>query len=115
MKINPFTLILSLALAGLITFYLSFYISGVNKLVLGVGSFLTIAISMTGTVSLSFDYDRTTMLARITSAVFFAMILVSQIAFVSMSTFLLPSYVLVTGGMIILYVLFLYGISRTKH
>lgn len=115
MKINPISAILSLALAGLTAFYLSFYISGVNKWILGIGSFLTLAISMAGTVSLSFDYERTTMLARTTSAVFFVLILVAQIVFVFMSTFLLPEYVFVTGGMSIFYVLFVYGVSQTKH
>ena len=106
---------LSAVLAALIAFYLSCYISGVNELFLGVGSFLTLAISMAGTVSLSFDYDRTTMLTRTTSGVFFALLLVSQIAFVYISSFLLPLYVMVTGGIIILYIIIVYGISRSKH
>lgn len=115
MKINTFTAILSFALAGLIAFFLSFYVSGENKWILGIGSFLTLAISMAGTVSLSFDYDRTTILTRTTSGVFFALLLASQIVFVVMDPFLLPTYVLVTGGMTILYVLIVYGISRSKH
>ncbi len=115
MKVNTFTTILSFALAGLIAFFLSFYVSGENKWLLGIGSFLTLAISMSGTVSLSFDYDRTTMLTRTTSGVFFALLLASQIVFVVMDAFLLPTYVLVTGGMTLLYVLIVYGIYRSIH
>jgi hypothetical protein len=115
MKVNTFTSILSFGFAGLIAFFLSFYVSGENKWILGIGSFLTLAISMAGTVSLSFDYDRTTMLTRTTSGVFFALLLVSQIIFLVMDVFLLPTYILVTGGMTILYVLIVYGISRSKH
>jgi len=115
MKVNTFTAILSFALAGLIAFFLSFYVLGEHKWLLSIGSFLTLAISMAGTVSLSFDYDRTTMLTRTTSGVFFALLLASQIVFVFMDAFLLPTYVLVTGGMTILHVLIVYGISRSKH
>ena len=115
MKINTFTAILSFALASLIAFFLSYYVSGENKWLLGIGSFLTLAISMAGSVSLSFDYDRTTMLTRTTSGVFFSLLLASQIVFVVMDAFLLPTYVLVTGGMTIIYVLIVYGISRSKH
>ena len=115
MKVNKFTAILSLALAGIISFYLSFYASGDKKWVLAIGSFLTLAISMAGSVSLSFDYDRTTMLTRTTSGVFFVLLLVSQLVFVNVVSFLFPTYVLVTGGMTIFYVLIVYGISRSKH
>lgn len=115
MKINIFTLILSIALAGIIAFFLSFYVLGENKWIVGIGSLLTLAISLAGTVSLSFDYDRTTALTRVTSGVFLAILLTSQIIFTAVNSFLLPTYVLVTGGLTILYALILYGISRSKH
>ena len=115
MKVNIFTAILSFALAGLIAIFLSFYVLGENKWLLGIGSFLTLAITLLGIVSLSFDYDRTTMLTRTTSGVFFALLLASQIVFVSMGSFLLPTYVLITGGITILFVLIVYGISRSTH
>ena len=115
MKVNGFTAILSIALAGIIAFFLSFYVLGENKWLLGVGSFLTIAITLAGTVSLSFEFDRTTMLTRTTSGVFFALVLLSQIVFVIIDTFLMPTYVLVTGGMAIIYVLIVYGITRSDH
>lgn len=65
MKINTFTAILSIALAGIIAFFLSFYVSGDNKLLLGIGSFVSMALTLTGTLSLSFEYDRTTTLMEI--------------------------------------------------
>lgn len=115
MKLNTFTLILSFAFAGIIAFFLSFYVSGENKWIVGIGSLLTLAISLAGTVSLSFDYDRTTTLTRITSGVFFVALLISQIIFTAVNSFLLPKYVLVTGGLTILYAMLVYGISRSKH
>ena len=115
MKINTFTAILSVALAGIIAFFLSFYVSGDNKLLLGFGSFVSMALTLTGTLSLSFEYDRTTTLTRTTSGVFFSLILASQIVFTAINVFFLPTYILVTGCATILYVLIIYGLSRSKH
>ena len=115
MRVNTITAILSILLAAIIAFFLSFYVSGTNKWILGIGSFFTLGSALAGTVSLSFDYDRTTMLTRTISGVFFALILISQIFFVVIDRFLLPTYVLVTGGMAILFALVVYGISRSKH
>jgi hypothetical protein len=115
MKVNSFTLILSLALAGIISFFLSYYISGENKFILGIGSFITLALSLAGTVSLSFDYKRTTVLTKIVSSVCFAIFLISQIVFTTINEFMLPNYLLVTGGSTILYILIIYGLSKSQH
>ena len=115
MKINTFTAILSVVLAGIIAFFLSFYVAGENKMILGIGSFITLALTLAGTVSLSFEYDRTTTLTRTTSGIFYILILTSQIIFTVFNSFILPTYVLVTGCMSILYALIVYGISRSKH
>ena len=45
MKINTFTAILSIALAGIIAFFLSFYVAGENKMILGIGSFITLTLT----------------------------------------------------------------------
>ena len=115
MKINTFTAFLSVALAAIIAFFLSFYVSGDNKVLLGIGSFVSMALTLTGTLSLSFEYDRTTALTRTTSGVFFSLILASQIVFTTINSFLLPTYILVTGSTTIFYTLIVYGISKSKH
>lgn len=115
MRINTFTTILSIALAAIVAFFLSFYVSIENKLLLGIGSFVTLTATLVGTISISFDYDRTTTLTRTTSGVFFALLLTSQIIFTTVNSFLLPTYVLVSGGLTIIYALIIYGISRSKH
>jgi hypothetical protein len=115
MKINAFTAILSVALASIIAFFLSFYVTGDNKLLLGIGCLLSIALTLVGTVSLSFQYERTTTLTRTTSSIFFSLILASQIVFTTINGFSIPSYILVTGCATIFYTLTVYGISRSKH
>jgi hypothetical protein len=115
MKINTFTAFLSVALAGIIAYFLSCYESGENQIVLAVGGFLSMAITLIGTLSLSFDYERTTALTRMVSGVFFMLLLVSQIIFATLESFLVPTYVLVTGGLSIISAIVIYGISRSKH
>ena len=115
MKINIFTTILSAVLAAIIAYFLSFYVLGENRLILGIGSFLTLLITLIGTVSLSFNYEKTTALSRIISSIFFALILATQVFFTVVDRFVLPTYILVTGGALILYALITYGISRSKH
>jgi hypothetical protein len=115
MKIDTFTAILSVALAGIIAFFLCFYVKVDNKLLVGIGSFLSMALTLIGTISLSFEYDKTTTLTRTTSGIFFILILISQIVFTSINGFLLPTYILVTGSATIFYTLIVYGISKSKH
>lgn len=114
MKINKFTSILALLLATIVSYFLSSYQAGGNKLVLGIGSFIGLFISSTATIAISFEYDRTTTLTRITSALFFVLYLVTQIVFASV-TFALPTYTLVNGSAIILLLLVIYGIVKSKH
>jgi hypothetical protein len=116
MKINKFTTLLSIALTGLIAFYLSSIVS-TNKfsLIFGFGAFISLCSSLIGAISISFDYDRTTTLTKTTSAIFFSVILSSQIIFTFIDEFEIPSYIFATGGLTILYILVVYGISKSKH
>jgi hypothetical protein len=115
MKVNSFTTILSIVLAAIVAFFLSFYVVAENKLILGIGSFITLAVSLVGTVSISFDYERTKALIRITSGIFLILVLISQIIFTLVNSFQLPLYFLITGGLTVLYILIVYSISKSKH
>jgi hypothetical protein len=77
MKINTFTLILSLLLAAIISYFLSSYQVDSNKLILGIGCFIGLSLSSASAFSISFDYDRTTTLTRTAAAVFFLLYLES--------------------------------------
>jgi len=114
MKINAFQSILAFCLATLISYFLSSYQEINNKLILGVGCFVGLFISGLGTLALSFDYGRTTVLTKTVSVVFFILYLVSQIFFANV-IFTLPTYLLVNGILIIFLLIVLYGISKSKH
>jgi len=115
MKANTLTTILSLVLATLVAFFLSYYVIGENKLIIGIGSFITLAATLIGTFSISFDYDRTTTLTKTLSGVFVVLILISQIIFTTFSTFVIPAYLLVEGGLMIIYIIIMNAIKKSKH
>jgi len=115
MKINTYTTILSLVLAAIISFALSWFMPKENQLLLGIGSYIALGLTAAGTISISFDYDRTTVLTRTTSGIFFVILLLSQIVFVALNEFSLPIYVLVTGCTTIIYSMIFYGISKSNH
>jgi hypothetical protein len=84
-------------------------------MILGIGSFLTLALSLIGITAVSFDYYKPTILAKVSSGVFFLFILVSQIIFVGINTFFISTYILVTGGIAILFTLIIHGITNLRN
>ena len=115
MKFNFFTGVLSLILAGILSYFLTYYVTEQHKYLFGIGSFLSLAINLLGTISFSFEYNRTTTLTRVTSGVFFLIILACQIIFLFLNSFILPTYLLVVGGLSVIYILIIYGITKSKH
>jgi hypothetical protein len=116
MKINKFTLILCAALAFLIAFFLSSRIDTSGfKLILGIGCFISLSTTLAGTISVSFNYNRTTTLTKTSSGIFFFLLLISQFIYSSLESFTIASYLLVTGGLMILHAIIVYGLSNSKH
>jgi hypothetical protein len=115
MKLNLLTTILAIAMASIITFFLSSYFTDKNNWLFSIGCFVSLGLTLLGTISLSFDYERTTMLTRTASGVFLLLLLGCQIIFASMHSFLVPTYVLVVGIMTVLHTLVVYGITKFEH
>ncbi len=115
MKVNFFTLFLSVLLSALISYFFSYYYLSIEtKIIIGVGSFITLFISGTSMLSVSFEYERTTFLTRITSAIFFGIFVITEILFLTIG-FSLPVYVLVNGCLLLFLLLIIYGIAKSKH
>lgn len=115
MKLNLLTTILAIAMASIITYFLSSYFTDKNNWLFSIACFVSLGLTLLGTISLSFDYERTTMLTRTSSGVFFLLLLGCQIIFTSMASFLVPTYILVVGIITILHTLVVYGITKSKH
>ena len=114
MKINSFTAILVFLLAAIVSYFLSSYQAENNRLILVIGSFLGLFISGLAAISLTFQYDKTTTLTRTTASLFFILYLISQIFF-ALTMFVLPTYVLISGSIIILMLLVIYGLSKANY
>ena len=114
MKVNKFPLVLAFLLALIIAYFFSTNNSSDDEHVIGIGSFLFLFLSGASTVSLSFDFPRTTTLTRTISGLFFVLFLVSQMIFTS-TAFNFSTYILVNGSMFILFLLIIFSVVKSKH
>lgn len=114
MKLNFVKSIISIAVSGLIAYgFYSFHESN-NRLLLSVGSFLFLSLTLLFTLAVSFEQSRTTTMTRSTSAIFFVIAFASNLIF-SFFTFTTPIYVIVNGIAFLTYSLITYSISRAKQ
>jgi hypothetical protein len=111
MKINWVLACISLAITGLIAF--GFYSGTSNdpyQLLITIGSGLSFLITLGGLLALSSPHGGTVNL-KVVSVLFFIGLLIEQIIFSFIGVKLAP-YVIITGILIMVYVLVCYGITR---
>ena len=113
MKINTFTAILALLLAAIISYFLSTFQLGTNKLILGFGSFICLFFAAVVAIAVSFNYERINVLTRVSSSIFFFLFLGSQIVFANYSLSL-PTYILINGSLLIIFLLIIYFLSKIE-
>lgn len=114
MKINFFTLAMSVLIGFLVAFFLSKYALEENKIMFAVGCFISITSGIAGIISINFDYNRTNVLIKVTSGIFLSIFLVINILFSIFNEYDFSSYVLATGIALILFILSLYTISKME-
>ena len=85
-----------------------------NKILLSVGGFLFLALTLVFTIGANFDLPRTTINIRTVSAVFFIVSLASNVTF-SFFSFSTPNYVIINGILLMIYALIVYSISRARQ
>jgi hypothetical protein len=114
MKINTIKAIIAICVSGLIAYgFYSFHKTD-NKLLLSLGSFVFLSLTLLFTLSISFSLSRTTTMIRTVSGIFFAIAFVSNLLF-SFFNFSTPIYVIINGIVIMAYALIAYSISRAKQ
>jgi hypothetical protein len=114
MKINFFTLAMSVLIGFLVAFFLSKYALEENKIMFAVGCFISITSGIAGIISINFDYNRTNVLIKVTSGIFLSVFLAIHILFSIFKEYDYSSYVLATGVTLIMFVLSVYSISKMK-
>jgi hypothetical protein len=114
MKINFIKTVIAICVSGLIAYgFYSFHETD-NKLLLSIGSFVFLSLTLLFTLSISFSLPRTTTMIRTVSGIFFVIAFVSNMLF-SFFNFSTPIYVIINGIAIMTYVLIAYSIGRAKQ
>jgi hypothetical protein len=115
MKINIITLAIAFAVAALIGYGLYALNSAETDIPLAnaLGGGIALFITLAGTVAVgSKSGSGGTLNIRLTSGVFFVLLLIEQIIF-SFVPFRLAPYIVVTGVLSLLYVLIAYAVGKT--
>ncbi len=114
MNFKSIPTIIAVALGLLIAYALYNFQIGDNKLLLSAGTFLLLTITSTMAFGVTFELPRTTTNIRFVSWTFFIIGLISNTIFTFVK-FAAHSYVLVTGILLLLFVLIVYSISKVKQ
>ena len=84
-----------------------------NKMLLSAGSFVFLAATLVMTIGTSFEFPRTTTNVKVVSGIFFAVALISNLIFTFIK-FSVPSYVIINGILLLVFILIAYSINRVK-
>ncbi len=113
MKINFVQTIIAIALSLLISYGLYSFHNSENKMLLSAGSFVFLALTLIITIGASFELPRTTTNVKVVSGIFFAVALISNLIFTFIK-FSVPSYVIINGILLLVFILIAYSINRVK-
>jgi len=114
LKINFIKTLIAIFISGLIAFgFYSFHKTD-NNLLLSLGSFLFLSVTLLFTLSISFSLPRTITMVRVVSGIFFVVAFVINLTF-SFLNFSTPIYIIINGIAVMTYILIAYSISRAKQ
>lgn len=114
MKINFVPTIIAITLSLLIAYGLYSFHNSENKILLSAGSFVLLSTALVMTIGASFELPRTTTNIRVVSGIFFAIALISNLIFTFIN-FSVPSYVIINGIVLLVFVLIAYSINKAKQ
>jgi hypothetical protein len=114
MKVNFIQTIIAVAISILIAYGFYSFHNGESKLILSVGSLLFLSATLIMAIGISFKQSRTTTNIRVVSGIFFFVGVVSNLIF-SFFHFVVPSYIIVNGILLLTFGLIAYSIFRAKQ
>jgi hypothetical protein len=117
MRINIITLVIAFAIAALAGY--AFYAANGGEtdipLANALGGGIVLFVTLAGTIAVGTkDGGGSTMNIRLLSGIFFVVMLVEQIIFCFVP-FRMPPYIIVTGVLLLVYVLIAYGIGKAMQ
>lgn len=116
MKFNVINTVIAVILSALLS-YLCFSISSYESVrtLITVGSFLTIGVSLVASLGVKVpDYPRTSVLLKTVSSIFAALIVCDNIVF-SFFDFSVPFYVILTGILLVVFLLVYSSVFNAKQ
>lgn len=114
MKIDFIKSIIALGISLLIAYGFYTFQSNQNKLLISIGSFSLIGITLIMFTGIKFELPRTSRLIQLVSGIFFVVALVSNLVFSSIN-FIEQLYVIINGIMLLLYVFIAYSILKANQ
>lgn len=114
MKLNFIPTIIAVGISALIAYGFYSFQSTDNKLLLSLGGFVFLALTLVLTIGANFDLPRTTTNIRTVSGIFFVVSLASNLTF-SFFNFSTPIYVIINGILLMTFTLIIYSISRARQ
>lgn len=114
MKINFVQTIIAIVVGLLIAYGLYSFHGSENKILLSAGSFVFLATTLVLSIGISFELPRTTTNVRVISGIFFAVALISNLIFTFIN-FSVPSYVIINGILLLVFIFIAYSINKAKQ
>lgn len=105
---------IALALSLIIAYGLYKFHESENKILLSLGSFVVLAVALIMTIGISFELPRTTTNIRVVSGFFFTIALICNLIFTFIN-FSVPSYVIINGLLLLVFILIVYSINKAKQ
>jgi len=114
MKINFVPTIIAIVISLLISYGLYSFHDSENKILLSAGSFVFLATSLVMAIGASFEFPRTTTNVRVVSGIFFTIALISNLIFAFIN-FSVPSYIIINGILLLVFMLIAYSLIKSKQ
>lgn len=114
MKINYIKTIMAIFISFLIAYGFHSFLQTENKLILSIGSFLFLSITLVSITGISFENTRTTINVRAISTLFFVFAFLSNLTFLFFA-FSIPIYIITIGIAILIHALLVYSIIKVKQ
>jgi len=114
MKLNVVKTIIAIAVSVLIAYGLYSFHDSENKVLLSLGSFVFLGMTLVIAIGVNFEQPRTTTNIRVVSGIFFTIALISNLIFSSF-TFSIPSYIITNGILLLIFVLTTYSLNKANQ
>lgn len=114
MTIRVFNLIISLVLCALIAWWFSILCYNPDgALAMAIGSFVTLAVTGAGAFAVRWSNERSGMMCRLLSYIFFFVFLILNLIFAFFTSWSIPLYCIMSGVIVCVYLLWTHWVFST--